>query len=29
MPFYFQLFAFDAQAPGGIASSRGLELYFR
>ncbi len=29
IPFYFQLFALDAQAPGGIASSRGLELFVR
>ena len=29
LPFYFQLFAFDAQAPGGIAASPGLELFIR
>jgi len=28
-PLYFQLFAFDTQAPGGIAASRGLELFIR
>lgn len=28
-PFYFELFAFDAMAPGGIAASRGLELFVR
>jgi cytochrome c peroxidase len=28
-PFYFQLFALDAQATGGIAASRGWELFVR
>jgi cytochrome c peroxidase len=29
LPLYFQLFAFDQQAPGGLAASRGLELFIR
>jgi hypothetical protein len=29
IPFYFQLFVLDAQAPGGIAASRGWELFVR
>ena len=29
VPFYFQLFALDAQASTGIAASRGLELFIR
>lgn len=29
IPFYFQLFALDAQAPGGIAASRGWEFFVR
>ena len=29
VPFYFQLLALDPQAPGGIASSRGYELFVR
>ena len=29
VPFYFQLFALDGQAPGGIAASSGWELFIR
>ncbi|MEO6597669.1 MAG: cytochrome c peroxidase [Planctomycetota bacterium] len=29
IPFYFQLFALDAQAPGSIAASRGSEFFVR
>jgi cytochrome c peroxidase len=29
VPFYFQLFVLDGQAPGGIASSRGVEFFVR